>query len=237
MEDIVERLRKDIDEWKRLGELCQRPKVKEGIEIEVRRAETALVRELEKRDLNSAKNDANAAEKKKSPTSATAPAARSYDVQIKNYSWDQSDKFVKVYLTGLKGVQDLPKEAVTQEFTKKSARVRVEGLNGQNPTFFVGELCKEIDPDKSYVKVKSDMVSVFLAKSESGSKWSGLRPSGPPKSVPKMDDNADPSAGLMSMMKQMYDEGDDEMKRTIAKAWTESRDKNPMGDMGGLGGL
>ena len=36
---------------------------------------------------------------------------------------------------------------------------------------------------------------------------------------------------------QMYDEGDDEMKRTIAKAWTESRDKNPMGDLGGLGGL
>ena len=33
----------------------------------------------------------------------------------------------------------------------------------------------------------------------------------------------------------MYDDGDDEMKRTIAKAWTESRDKNPMmGDMGGL---
>ena len=37
--------------------------------------------------------------------------------------------------------------------------------------------------------------------------------------------------------KQMYDDGDDEMKRTIAKAWTESREKNPMGDMGGLGGL
>ena len=35
----------------------------------------------------------------------------------------------------------------------------MEGLSGgQNPTFFVGELCKEIDPDKSYVKVKSDMV-------------------------------------------------------------------------------
>ena len=25
------------------------------------------------------------------------------------------------------------------------------------------------------------------------------------------------------MMKKMYDEGDDEMKRTIAKAWTEVR--------------
>ena len=56
--------------------------MKEGIEIEVRRAETALIRELEKRDLNSAKADA-AAEKKTAAPAATA--ARSYDVQIKNY--------------------------------------------------------------------------------------------------------------------------------------------------------
>jgi calcyclin binding protein len=27
----------------------------------------------------------------------------------------------------------------------------------------------------------------------------------------------------MTMMKQMYEDGDDDMKRTIAKAWTESR--------------
>ena len=27
------------------------------------------------------------------------------------------------------------------------------------------------------------------------------------------------------MMKKMYDEGDDEMKRTIAKAWTEGQEK------------
>lgn len=33
------------------------------------------------------------------------------------------------------------------------------------------------------------------------------------------------------MMKKMYDEGDDEMKRTIAKAWTESREKNMQGGM------
>ena len=46
-------------------------------------------------------------------------------------------------------------------------------------------------------------------------------------SKPKIDENADPNDSLMTMMKQMYEEGDDEMKRTIAKAWTESRDKNP----------
>ena len=44
---------------------------------------------------------------------------------------------------------------------------------------------------------------------------------------PKMDENADPNESLMTLMKQMYEDGDDEMKRTIAKAWTESRDKNP----------
>ena len=43
---------------------------------------------------------------------------------------------------------------------------------------------------------------MFLAKSESGAKWAGLRPAEPPKNMPKMDDKADPSAGLMSMMKQ-----------------------------------
>ena len=32
-------------------------------------------------------------------------------------------------------------------------------------------------------------------------------------------------------MKKMYDEGDDDMKRTIAKAWTESQDKKAAGDI------
>ena len=31
-------------------------------------------------------------------------------------------------------------------------------------------------------------------------------------------------------MKKMYDEGDDEMKRTIAKAWTEGQEKKQGGD-------
>ena len=47
---------------------------------------------------------------------------------------------------------------------------------------------------------------------------------------PKPDASKDPSAGLMAMMKKMYEEGDDEMKRTIAKAWTEGQDKKVMGE-------
>ena len=44
---------------------------------------------------------------------------------------------------------------------------------------------------------------------------------------PKMDDEdkENPSQGLMKLMQQMYDDGDDEMKRTIAKSWYESQEK------------
>ena len=43
--------------------------------------------------------------------------------------------------------------------------------------------------------------------------------------TPKMDKSEDPRAGLMGLMKQMYQDGDDDMKRTIAKAWHESQEK------------
>lgn len=46
---------------------------------------------------------------------------------------------------------------------------------------------------------------------------------------PKTEKDEDPGASLMKMMKQMYDEGDDEMKRTIAKSWYESREKRNQG--------
>jgi len=48
-----------------------------------------------------------------------------------------------------------------------------------------------------------------------------------------MDDNKDPGDSLMQLMKNMYETGDDEMKRTIAKAWTESREKMNTGGGGG----
>ena len=78
------------------------------------------------------------------------------------------------------------------------------------------------------------MVTVFLSKSTPGENWPGLRAAEAEKKAPKFDTpekDADPSASLMTMMKQMYQDGDDEMKRTIAKAWTESRDKSSTLDM------
>ncbi|XP_039014972.1 DExH-box ATP-dependent RNA helicase DExH8-like [Hibiscus syriacus] len=40
---------------------------------------------------------------------------------------------------------------------------------------------------------------------------------------PNLDKELDPMAGIMDLMKNMYEEGDEDMKRTIAKAWTDAR--------------
>jgi calcyclin binding protein len=51
------------------------------------------------------------------------------------------------------------------------------------------------------------------------------------KNKPKLDESADPQESLMTMMKQMYEQGDDEMKRSISKAFVESREKQGRGDL------
>lgn len=54
----------------------------------------------------------------------------------------------------------------------------------------------------------------------------GLRQFSKPEKESKSED---PNAGIMNMMKKMYDDGDDNMKRTIAEAWTKANDKKGEG--------
>jgi len=43
---------------------------------------------------------------------------------------------------------------------------------------------------------------------------------------PPVDKEGDPQENMMKLMQQMYEDGDDEMKRTIAKSMYESRMKS-----------
>ena len=94
------------------------------------------------------------------------------------------------------------------------------------------------------------MVLLVLCKKDQGSKWKYLKKSEKPAEKPALtpdpvSEGEDPSQGLMNMMKKMYSEGDDDMKRTIAKAWTESSQKGSGGmanmaggmGLGGMGGM
>ena len=39
---------------------------------------------------------------------------------------------------------------------------------------------------------------------------------------PDIDNLVDPQANLMTLMKDLYDKGDDTMKRTIAESWSKA---------------
>jgi len=126
----------------------------------------------------------------------------------------------------------------------KTVHFVAKNLNGKNYVFDINELADKITPEKSEFKVKSgkskwiitwiqketfciclDMVVLMLKKYET-KRWDYLKMSEKKIADKKISPPAkdeDPNASLMNLMKQMYDDGDDEMKRTIAKAWTESR--------------
>ena len=91
-----------------------------------------------------------------------------------NYlAWDQSEKFVKLYLTGLNGLDKCPQENIKIEYTKsvsqtilltkinkfvfsESVSLRVGPLGDQATkvfTFGIKKTCHMINADKSYHKV------------------------------------------------------------------------------------
>ncbi|XP_023324108.1 calcyclin-binding protein isoform X2 [Eurytemora carolleeae] len=217
LENKLQEVESDISELKSLLEKATRHKVKELLSADVGRLETDqrnLKAEIKKAEARIQENKAK-----------TCP-----EIQIKDYSWDQSEKFVKLYLTGLQGLGELNPENIKVSYTEQSLTVRIESLNGKTPLFSINKTCHKISPDKSYFKIKSDYLLVFLSKHNPGSSWSHITyaekcAADAKKSSEGFNDKEDPSAGLMNMMKKMYNEGDDEMKRTIAKAWTEGQGK------------
>ena len=79
-------------------------------------------------------------------------------------AWDQSDKFVKVYLTDLKNVQSLAKDDF--EFSAESSSVHfvAKSLNGRNCIFDIKELAYKINPEKSEYRVKTGKLKTYFFK-------------------------------------------------------------------------
>ncbi|XP_063960021.1 calcyclin-binding protein-like [Lytechinus pictus] len=146
---------------------------------------------------------------------------------ITSYGWDQSPKFVKVYVT-LNGVQSLAKDDITVIYTSSSMSLRVKKSDCIHQ-LVVNSLLHQIIPDKSHHKVKTDNLVILLKKRDEKN-WAYLtetekKAKQKGKPTPPKTDTSDPSAGIVDLMKQMYDDGDDDMKRTIAQAWTQAREK------------
>jgi len=222
-------IQKDLEELLQLELDATRSRVKDFMKLEIRRLQTELYkREQLQRAAAGGPAEQDAAALPKAPTAHST--TKTYTEPIRNYAWDQSDKFIKLYVT-LKGVHSLDREAVASRYTDKSVQMTVKGLNNKTSELTISRLAEHIDPSGSYHKVKTDTVLVMLKKKQSGKTWSNvteqdkLAANEHKSKPPALDKDADPSAGLMGMLQNMYEDGDDEMKRMLKKAMYESQTK------------
>lgn len=169
----------------------------------------------------------------------TVGAGSSYYHPIDSFSWDQGDShsaLITVYVD-LDDVGNLDKSQVQCNFTKDSFVLSVEGLNNKNYKLVQDNLEHYIQPDICSYIIKKNKVVVKLKKAKSDNeyspyeRWNNLlsRKSREQKEA-DLKKKKDPSTALQSMLKDMYDDGDDKMKALIGEAMLK-------GQQGGGGGL
>lgn len=221
MDNRLNQLTLDLEEITKLLSAAQREAVKGKLTV----WKVEMEQELQNLKKKKAEGDDDT-QQSKSP-----PKPKLFTKKITTYGWDQTDKFIKIYVSGLIGVHDIPKDNVSISFDGHHHTLNVKNLNNANHQLNLPKLLHKVQDES--VKIKKDEVVILLKKITS-TRWDTLSEKEKKEKdekikTPSLDKDADPSKGIMDMMKKMYDEGDDDMKRTIAKAWTESREKQNSG--------
>lgn len=225
----IDELKKDLEEVQSLLEKTTRNRIKNVLQNEIEK----IQEEIKKAENQS--NNATSTETAQVQQTVKPRIPQTPTVSITSYAWDQSEKFMKIYAT-VKDVQSLSKENVQCEFKRRGFKLLVKELDKKNYELHINTLMEEILPEDSYFKIKTDTVLLMLKKKEQGKTWPYVterEKKSKEEKKPKFDEKSDPNESLMSMLHQMYEDGDDEMKRTIAKSMYESRNKQA----GGMGGL
>jgi calcyclin binding protein len=151
--------------------------------------------------------------------------------------------FVTLYIE-MEGIgSGVPKDQISCQFTKTSFDLVIHDFQGKSYRLYKDCLEKDIVPEQSKYLVKADKIVIKLAKtkSEYGGSYEYWTKLTDPKKNTKTAANKkeDPSASIMDMMKQMYDEGDDNMKKMIGETMMKQRngELGKKGPGGGLAGM
>jgi len=231
-------LKCDLEEYERVLATCNRPNVRASIADSISTLKTNIKQITEEIAKN---NKETTKAEEKPPTTTNTTKQNLFTAKISNYGRDESAKLMKVYIT-LPNIEKLRQEQVSCDFTDHSFRVFVSNHNGKNYLLEILKLAGKIEVAGSSCRVKSGNVIVSLKKVES--KMWGCLTDAEKREKEKKDsemdskkdgmDSSDPSAGIMNLMKKMYDDGDDDMKRMIKKTWYESQQKQKSGEMPGM---
>lgn len=133
-------------------------------------------------------------------------------------------------MSGIDGIGKHPKQNIDCEFNDQSVDLRILSFNNKNLRLKISPLNGLIDPAECKLKVKSNSITIEMKKAKL-KHWDDIKETKPSASDTRLknaanekeDPEKDPSASLMSMMKDLYDKGDDQMKRTIAESWEKAQ--------------
>lgn len=214
-------MRLDLEELKSLERIAKRPRVLSLLSSEIRNLDAKL-EQIAKLS--------TAVAPPPLPPAAAVSGALNY-VPLDKFSWEQDDDKIKIYVF-LEGVQE---EKLDTSFKPRTVDIKFHDVQGKNYRLAIPKLNKEIVPEKCKVLVKPSRVVITLFKASKGN-WLDLHFK-EDKLKPSAEKDKDPMAGIMDLMKNMYEEGDEEMKRTIAKAWTDARSGKTADSLKGYGGL
>ncbi|KAL8167858.1 hypothetical protein V2J09_009357 [Rumex salicifolius] len=198
----------DLEELRHLQSMAKRPRVVSLISNEIRN--------LEKLSSESVSASSQAPAPIAVSTKVSSGSALNYS-PLPSFSWDQDNDKVKIYIS-LEGVQE---EKIKTLFKSSSVEVKFHDIQGKNYKFAIPKLNKEVVSESCKVVVKPKRVIITLPKASKGN-WLDLHFK-EDKLKPNLDKEKDPMAGIMDLMKNMYEEGDEDMKKTIAKAWSDAR--------------
>ena len=108
--------------------------------------------------------------------------------------------------------------------------LKIRDFQGKNLRFRLEPLKNDIDVADCKIQIKSNSITLTLKKRDTLAYWSDIlaKPTDK-KSAKKMTadkdvESSDPNANLMNLMKDLYDGGDDNMKRTIAESWSKAHE-------------
>ncbi|KAI5387144.1 uncharacterized protein LOC127100351 [Lathyrus oleraceus] len=207
---MAEEFALDLEELRHLQEIAKRPRILSLLTSEIRNVE-----KLSSEAASSARASQIPLPAPISTGTKVSPVVN-YS-PLASFSWDQDNEKVKIYVS-LEGVDE---SKIESEFKPNAFDVKFHDIQGKNYRCAVVKLHKEIVPEKCKVLVKPKRVIITLVKA-SKANWLDLHFK-EDKLKPTLDKAKDPMAGIMDMMKNMYEDGDEEMKKTIAKAWTDAR--------------
>ncbi|KAH7291492.1 hypothetical protein KP509_29G019200 [Ceratopteris richardii] len=122
---------------------------------------------------------------------------------------------MQIYVS-LEGVQE---DKVEAKFGEWSFDLKIHDVGGKNYRYSISKVHKEMDPDACKVLVKPSRVTISLRKLEEED-WKDLHFK---EDKSEEESKREPMDRLLEMMRHMYDDGDDEMKKTISDAWTTYR--------------